>query len=130
MTRPYDLLVTGGDVYLEGLGVSEVDLLVRDGRIAGAVTLYPHSDGAQPDAYFVKGLAVRPSERGNGVATALLEWCKERARNAGRVRLVVTTTPEMGHARALYTKHGFVRDARLDDKPLPGVTATGYVMEL
>lgn len=47
MTRPYDLLVTGGDVYLEGLGVSEVDLLVRDGRIAAIIDRGQDAEAAQ-----------------------------------------------------------------------------------
>ncbi len=37
MTSSYDLRISGGDVFLEGLGVSQVDLLISDGRIAAIV---------------------------------------------------------------------------------------------
>lgn len=37
MSNQYDLRVSGGDVFLEGHGLSQVDLLIRDGRIAAIV---------------------------------------------------------------------------------------------
>ena len=108
----------------------ELLVAIRDGRIVGAITLYSHSDDLHPGAYTIKGLAVPPSDRGTGVGSALLAWCMERARADGRARLVATTTPEMEDAIQLYTKHGFVRDPSLDEKPAPGVVASGYAVEL
>jgi dihydropyrimidinase len=37
MSERFDLRIAGGDVFLEGHGVSPVDLLIRDGRIAAIV---------------------------------------------------------------------------------------------
>lgn len=37
MTTAYDLRLTGGRVFLEGLGLQEVDLLITDGRIGAIV---------------------------------------------------------------------------------------------
>ncbi|KAA9153652.1 amidohydrolase family protein [Microbacterium lushaniae] len=47
MSSPYDLRITGGKVFLEGLGLSDVDLLIRDGRISGIVGREQQADAAE-----------------------------------------------------------------------------------
>ncbi len=47
MTDTYDLRLTGGDVFLDGHGLARVDVLIRDGRIAGLVEASDPSSAAQ-----------------------------------------------------------------------------------
>lgn len=110
----------------------DADLLVAedDGLIVGAVTLYRNWRGAQASAFAVRMLSVAPERRGTGVGRALMEECIERARTAGRERIVLTATQEMEDARDLYDRMGFQRDASLDHEPAPGVRSEGYVFKL
>ncbi len=47
MTESFDLRIFGGSVFLEGSGLSEVDLLIRDGRIAAIVDRDMQADAAE-----------------------------------------------------------------------------------
>lgn len=58
MTETYDLRLTGGDVYLEGIGLSTVDILVKDGRIAALVE--PEASAAAGEIVDVAGKMVLP----------------------------------------------------------------------
>lgn len=91
-----------------------------DGRVVGSVTLvledgpyFEHEWGRDGDAGF-RMLAVDPAHAGEGVGRALLDACLERARAAGRRRVVITTMPWMETARTLYERRGFVRREDLD----------------
>lgn len=44
---PYDLRISGGDVFLEGHGVSAVDILIRGGRIAAVVDRSVEADAVE-----------------------------------------------------------------------------------
>ncbi|WP_336659850.1 dihydroorotase [Leucobacter sp. USHLN153] len=58
MSESYDLRLTGGDVFIEGQGLSEVDLLVRDGRIAAIIDR--QEDAAANEVVDVSGKLVLP----------------------------------------------------------------------
>ncbi|SMY01015.1 dihydroorotase [Brevibacterium aurantiacum] len=47
MSESYDLRITGGNVFIEGQGVSDVDLLVRDGRIAAIIDRHETTTSAE-----------------------------------------------------------------------------------
>jgi pimeloyl-ACP methyl ester carboxylesterase/GNAT superfamily N-acetyltransferase len=91
-------------------------------RIAGAVVFYAEmaqygSGGtatAERDAAGFRFLASDPEARGRGVAKALVEYCIEAARAAGRRRLVIHSTAAMKAARAIYSARGFERAPDLD----------------
>jgi GNAT superfamily N-acetyltransferase len=102
----------------------------RDERIVGSVTLYLEWRGAQQGSAGVRLLAVPPDERGSGVGRALMEDCIRRAREAGKQRVVLTTTQDMESARDLYDKLGFIRQPALDHEPAPGLRSEGYELAL
>jgi ribosomal protein S18 acetylase RimI-like enzyme len=89
----------------------------RDGRVVGTVTL--ELDGRipgghtrpplQPGQAHVRMLGVDPSVRRAGVGRALMEAGLDRARRAGKSRITLETTENMGAAQKLYESMGFER---------------------
>ena len=57
-------------------------------------------------------LVVDPSVRGRGVGELLVTTCLERARAAGKRRMVLSTDPRMTAAHRLYGRLGFTPAAR------------------
>ena len=112
--------------------MSDAELLVAelDGRIIGSVTVFSGWRGTQEGTAGVRLLAVPPEHRGSGLGRALLEACVDRAREAGKTRLVMTTTQEMGVLRDLTERMGFRREPALDTMPAPGVRYEGFALDL
>ena len=105
------------------------------GTVLGAVTYIddPASPYAEPmtdDEAAVRMLAVHPRAQGRGVGRALMETCIERARHAGRARVVLHTTEWMITGHRLYERLGFrralERDAMVEDR----IHLLGYVLDL
>jgi GNAT superfamily N-acetyltransferase len=112
---------------------ADAELLVaeeEDGRIVGSVTMFTGWRGAQEGVAGVRLLAVPPEHRGGGVGRALMEACIARGIEAGKHRLVMTTTQEMAVLRELTERMGFERDPGLDHQPAPGVRFEGYALDL
>lgn len=111
---------------------SDADLLVaeEDGQIVGSVTFFNGWRGVQEGTSGIRLLSVPPAHRGGGVGRMLMRACIERAKRAGRRRLVLTTTQEMAAARELTERMGFVREPGLDHEPAPGVRYEGYALDL
>jgi GNAT superfamily N-acetyltransferase len=111
---------------------NDAELLIaeRGGRKVGAITVFSGWRGAQEGSVGVRLLSVLPEERGAGVGRALMEAVIARAREAGKRRVVLTTTQEMGAVRDLTESMGFQRDPSLDHQPAPGVRAEGYALDL
>lgn len=128
-----NIVSTLGDVRPAAQLVAE-----REGRIAGAVLLYPGGaalpglDGAASTMRWpeVRLLAVDPAARGRGVGEALMRACIARARAAGAGALTLHTAPMMAAAMRLYARLGFVRVRELDFEPAPGLTARGFRLTL
>jgi GNAT superfamily N-acetyltransferase len=110
----------------------DAELLVAetDGVIIGAATMYLGWRGAQEGTARVSLLAVPPEQRGLGVGRKLMEGCVQRAKDAGKQRLVMTTTDQMVVLRELTERMGFVREPGLDHEPAPGVRYRGYALTL
>ena len=128
-----NILSTLADVAPAGQMVAE-----RDGRIVGAVLLYPTGafmptpDGApvRMPSPEVRLLAVAPGERGGGIGAALMQECVGRARAFGATDLTLHTTDMMRAAMRLYERLGFVAAQELDFHPAPGLTIKGYRLGL
>lgn len=104
-------------------------------HLAGTVTLVldgPYAELADPtagEAEF-RMLAVAPHLRRRGVAEALVGSCLERARAAGRTRMVLCTQPSMLAAQHLYARVGFRRAPERDLRPVPEVLLWAYTLPL
>ena len=115
----------------------EAQLLVaRDdaGVVVGSVALVLGGDfgevtEADDEAAF-RMLVVDPAARGCGVGERLVVACLERARAAGKRRMLLSTDPRMTAAHRLYARLGFTRLPERDWSPVPGVDLLVYEREL
>jgi ribosomal protein S18 acetylase RimI-like enzyme len=111
-------------------------LVVRDpsGRVVGSVALVLTGDfgnviTSDAEAAF-RMLVVDPSAQGEGVGELLVTTCLDRARRAGKRRMVISTDPLMTTAHRLYERLGFTRLPERDWRPEPGVDLLVYSREL
>ena len=116
-------------------GRSEL-LVVRDGdgRVVGSVALVLEGDFGEitesDDEASFRMLVVDPTVRGRGVGELLVRTCLDRARAAGKRRMVLSTDPRMASAHRLYERLGFRRLPERDWSPVPGVDLLVYALEL
>jgi ribosomal protein S18 acetylase RimI-like enzyme len=116
---------------------SRSDVLVArdaEGRIVGSVALVVRGDFGQvttseEEAAF-RMLVVDPAARGQGIGELLVTTCLDRARAAGKRRMVLSTDPRMTAAHRLYERMGFRRLAERDWSPMPGVDLLVYARDL
>jgi GNAT superfamily N-acetyltransferase len=114
---------------------SALVLVAAEGdRVVGGVTYVggpgPFAEFEGDDTAGIRMLAVAPEAQGTGAGSALVAACVTRARETGRRRIVLHTTPWMGTAHRLYERAGFVRAAELDWLPVPEIPLLGYVLDL
>jgi ribosomal protein S18 acetylase RimI-like enzyme len=105
------------------------------GRPIGCVTYVPGPDNPwaellEPGEAGIRMLAVDPAVQGQGAGTALILACVERARAAGRRRLVLHSRPMMTTAQRIYARLGFRRDERRDWEPVPGILLLAFALAL
>jgi len=110
-------------------------LVVRDGRnVVGSVALVLAGDFgnviASDDEAAFRMLVVDPAVQGRGVGELLVTTCIDRARAAGRRRMVLSTDPRMAAAQRLYRRLGFTRLPERDWSPVPGVDLLVYARDL
>ena len=105
-----------------------------DGSIVGAVALVLSGDFGEvlvsDDESAFRMLVVDPAARGRGVGELLVRACLERARAAGKRRMVLSTDVRMAAAHRLYERLGFTRLPERDWSPLPDVDLLVYSREL
>jgi ribosomal protein S18 acetylase RimI-like enzyme len=121
---------------VEGRASRSELLVVRDtaGRVVGSVALVLEGDfgnvtTSDAEAAF-RMLVVDPDVQGQGVGRLLVTECLERARAAGKRRMVLSTDPLMTAAHRLYERLGFTRLPERDWSPVPGVDLLVYAIDL
>ena len=120
---------------VEGRALRSSLLVAReDGRVVGAVALVLAGDFGEVtdsgDEAAFRMLVVDPAARGRGVAELLVRACLDRARAAGKRRMVLSTDPRMTAAHRLYTRLGFTRLPERDWSPRRGIDLLVYALEL
>jgi ribosomal protein S18 acetylase RimI-like enzyme len=75
-------------------------------------------------------LVVDAGARGKGVGEVLVTTCLERARAAGKRRVVISTDPRMTSAHRLYERLGFTRLPERDWSPMAGIDLIVYSIEI
>jgi thiosulfate/3-mercaptopyruvate sulfurtransferase len=111
-------------------------LVVRDeeGLIVGSVALVLSGEFGEilqsdEEAGF-RMLVVDPAARGRGIGELLVRACLDRARAAGKRRMVLSTDDRMAPAHRLYERLGFTRQPERDWTPVPGVDLIVYARDL
>jgi GNAT superfamily N-acetyltransferase len=114
-----------------------VDVLVAvdaDDQLQGGITYIP---GPGPVAWFdgpdeagMRMLAVDPAAQGRGVGARLVAACVDRARSAGKARVLLHTTAPMTVAHRLYERAGFRRDPGRDEVLAGGLLLVAYALDL
>jgi GNAT superfamily N-acetyltransferase len=110
----------------------------RDGKIVGAILLYPAGtvvtlpDGKSATRPWpeMRLLAVDPAMRGRGIGLALLRECESRARRSKAEALALHTADVMSAAVRIYERMGFVRAPELDFHPGDDLIVKGYLLKL
>jgi GNAT superfamily N-acetyltransferase len=107
----------------------------EDGEILGAVTLVMEGGawfewrfGEDGDCGF-RMLAVDPPAQGKGVGSALVLECLDRARRAGRTRMIIGSTPWMTTAHRIYEGLGFRRRPDIDQQ-WGDISGWAFVLDL
>jgi GNAT superfamily N-acetyltransferase len=105
------------------------------GELLGGVTYVrgpddPYSEELAEGEAGMRMLAVDPARQGQGIGRLLAQACLDRARAAGRTRLVLHTGAWMPGAIALYEKMGFSRRPEIDFAPAPGIDLIAYSFDL
>jgi ribosomal protein S18 acetylase RimI-like enzyme len=113
---------------------SELLVVWDEGRIVGSVALVLDGDfgnvtASENEAAF-RMLVVEPAAQGRGVGELLVSTCLERARAAGKRRMVLSTDPRMTAAQRLYQRMGFTRLPERDWAPEPGIDLLVYARDL
>jgi ribosomal protein S18 acetylase RimI-like enzyme len=115
--------------------ISEL-LVVRDadGRVVGSVALVLNGDFGNiiehDDEAAFRMLVVDPAAQGQGLGELLVTTCLDRARAAGKRRMVLSTDPLMTTAHRLYERLGFTRLRERDWTPQPGINLMVYARDL
>jgi ribosomal protein S18 acetylase RimI-like enzyme len=111
-------------------------LVVRDddGRVVGSVALvlagsFGNVTASDDEAAF-RMLVVDPAAQGRGIGELLVTACMDRARAAGKRRMVLSTDPRMTAAQRLYRRLGFTRMPERDWRPEPGIDLLVYARAL
>ena len=111
-------------------------LVARDGsgRVVGSVALVLSGDFGEvttsDDEAAFRMLAVDAAAQRQGVGEALVRTCLDRARAAGKRRMVLSTGARMTAAHRLYERLGFTRLPERDWTPVPGIDLRVYALEL
>jgi ribosomal protein S18 acetylase RimI-like enzyme len=110
--------------------VSRLLVARLDGVLVGSVALVLDGDFGEvtegPDEAALRMLVVDPTVRGQGIGEALVRACLQRAADAGKSAVVLSTDPRMHAAHRLYERLGFTRLPERDWSPLPGVDLLVY----
>jgi ribosomal protein S18 acetylase RimI-like enzyme len=105
-----------------------------DGRLVGSVALVLRGEFGEvtrsDDEAAFRMLVVEPSAQGRGIGELLVTTCLDRARAAGKRRMVLSTNPTMAAGQRLYERLGFTRLPERDWSPVPGIDLLVYSREL
>jgi GNAT superfamily N-acetyltransferase len=124
------------DAIAEGNAAEQILVETTDsGKIIGSVVLFParsplHDSNHDEKTPKVRLLAVLPSARGQGVATALMLECIHRSRKTGAESILLRTIDMMDVAIQMYQRMGFERDPTMDGTVSSGDTLKAFRLNL
>ncbi len=113
---------------------STIVVAVDESRIVGCLTFVegvanPHAEFDDAAAASFRYFGIDPSVQGTGVGRAMVQWCIDRARLDGKLRIRIHTLESMPAAQRLYLRMGFVRD-ETNDEDWDGIKGLAFVCHL
>jgi N-acetylglutamate synthase-like GNAT family acetyltransferase len=84
-------------------------IALSDGSVVGTVSVV-----VRGESLYVRGMAVRPTHRGQRIGERLLAQVEKFAKSIGIRHLFLSTTPFLERAKRLYERWGF---SRVDEGP-------------
>lgn len=113
---------------------ADVMIAVLGGEIVACLTyvadhVNPHAEHGDSEAASFRYFGVDPAAQSRGVGEAMVQWCIDAARAAGRRRLRIHTLTMMNGAQRLYERMGFVRDVD-HDEDWDGIVGLAYRFDL
>lgn len=115
------------EIFAEALARGEKYVALRDGVVAGKITLQTGDDpvwaGIPGDALYVHGLTTARAFADQEVGRALLRWAEEMARERSKAYLRLDCNADNPALRAYYERAGFVH---CGDVKLPHREASRY----
>jgi N-acetylglutamate synthase-like GNAT family acetyltransferase len=100
----FNATVLAATQVLERMREGPVWVALRDSQVLGTVAIVVKDKSA-----YIRGMAVRPSARGTGIGTKLLQHIQNWASGEQCARLFLSTTPFLSEAIRLYKRFGFRR---------------------
>jgi ribosomal protein S18 acetylase RimI-like enzyme len=109
-------------------------LVARDGgAVVGSVALVLSGEFGEitdsDDEAAFRMLVVDPAAQGRGIGELLVRTCLERARAAGKRRMVLSTDRRMTAAQRLYERLGLTRLPERDWQPVPDIDLLVYAVD-
>src|SRR5258706_14678930 len=93
-----------GERILHRMSEGPVWVARQHDTIVGTVSVVPENEGI-----YIRGMAILPTVRGQGIGRRLLSQGEEIAARHGYERLFLSTTPFLSRAIRLYEQYGFRR---------------------
>ncbi|MDQ1436551.1 MAG: hypothetical protein QOK43_180 [Acidimicrobiaceae bacterium] len=117
------------------MGAGQADGPTWPRPVLGCVTYVPDdasplAEHLRPGEVSMRMLAVAPAAQGRGVGRALVDACVDRARGAGKERLVLHSGAWMHDAHRLYAAAGFRRVPERDWVPEPDIPLLAFALDL
>ena len=115
-------------------GPTELFVARLDGRLVGCAAL--HLSGGVPEMIelsaeaALRAFAIAPDARGRGAGELLLRRCMDRARAAGKRRLLTVADRRSTLTQLFFERMGFERRPERDWSPVPGVDLLVYSLTL
>ena len=127
----YDALL--GDVAARAQQATVLVAVADDGVILGCLTFVPDAanpfaEHTDPEAASLRCFGMSDAAQGQGIGSAMVQWCLDAARATGMKRLRLHTLTMMDAAQRLYQRMGFVR-APEHDANWAGVIGLAFVCE-
>jgi GNAT superfamily N-acetyltransferase len=118
----------------ERLDEADIVLAFDGAHIVGCLTFAldhdnEHAEHGDPDAATFRYFAVDPAAQGRGAGAALVRWCLDSARTAGKRRILIHSLAMMAAAHRLYLRMGFRRAPELDEV-WDGIVGLAFVFEV
>ena len=96
--------------YLNDAANTNENYVYDDGIVKAFLTIGPSRDEDKPAAFELCGLYVDPCMKGQGIGTALAQYCEEIAAKRGYSEIFLWTFEQNAPTRAFYEKLGYVLD--------------------